>query len=1712
MLHFDLFDNQFASENYYKLLGFIFATTEEDLDTDSRYVLFALNVNELLTGEYDFAFLTKKINAEVNRLISAYPKMEVFIPVLDFNHVHQRYSEEKVTEYLSNQILLLDSDSIIFSNVPTAIVKTLIGRIPRGDKDRMFWRRKQFCLFYTYETDKANNRIYYTEIFGGVNRNEYKLLMVKLISTHLTFEDYQTSGPNKIFSVGTIENLSASPLFINTAGIVQNFEVIILSADKTLFEHSMEYILNTDIYELKNDFAGYMIKNSHFRLGSKVHIRDFVYAKRIFQNSFFTNRFAFLIAKYIVARYPSVYSLTIIGYGMYSQLLINRVSSILLKHIKNPGVTINYDMVSDAEDPHLIRNVQFNKWVLAIVPINTTFSTTVKIENLIKAKIGNDKEIKPLYPSVNAILVTHGNFNDPNYIRKLNLTFSRKSVQSGDKLISTSPYQILKWKKIRPLKQLVTVTTNPPDSEERIQKYLISIPSVLYLPESCPLCFPDNDLEERKQQELHEEVLLETDKTSVTPDLLLNLPESFKISLDLVDNDIFLNEEALIQGHVIYKGNHFTHFIKPEAFFHTYINQIEQWAATLRLQMLRMSPELHSSGVLLISAGDRNNTYFTDFINRQIFDDSGVIIHYDIALQSTENFVKFFSPHIWQATYIFYVDDILQGGKTLLKINDLVNYCNANNPKKKKINRGLDGVFTIISKTPSYTRDNISAHLTDVFKLPDKETPNKIRYSAFFYLNIDTVSRGQCPECKTRTKNISLSESCVLDSVKHYFLDKAAKLTAINIADVFQSAEIENTSSWYRYNPLVSEFKKFPWNSDSSDETKTFWRHFETGRLPKKGYLRLLVTHQLNYIFSNVGDIRKGFSKLLKYDRPRSAVEINMLFTRLLNEVKIRAPFDNWYKSFDMYLTLLYDEIIEELIVKILTEAPLNNIKEIKEKIFLKINLDLDQLLSEYESKPFSFKDFRKIKFLIKRSALLGSNYPIHIKTLKKIKRIYDEYLPNVPAFEKRRKAWHYIHSDFLKKNSTAIHKDAEAKSRIAYVSQAIRNILYVEATVREFSYFFVSVVKEITTNNDAKILRLEKNMDTLFSDEPVSEYNINYKKTENTRDFMYLLRLVKYENVSVVRKGVELIYGVFLTKKFHTFRLEDETKDSFSEFRTQIEIVLETAFKDYRLIHLKNYLKVESLEQWKRSNFLDFINFIQFLYTYTLLLNEQEHARTEENLEVKTKNILNNFFRTAGDPEFTTDGENYFQFKENNEKAGAFMVLKYDDREADVIREKKMLIAQATEPTNQRNHIINSTIDSNSLSYIMINGVSNKDFSISYDTYNDDGNRAARKKKPWIIWELQRSIVNEEVIWKSVRGNIYSIEDKIQSQSDLLKSIDRNGFLPNEFTEAIYLPSDTNYLTFIRLSDVNLNRENFESNGKAVICLYTDHQNENGTNNAEEIHRLRLSFCLLPLITRFINKNYDSSAILNSLISVRQQLVERERHHHGHKHLLQELVTLSKKTGNKNHRRIVIDVMHNLLASAEDIDESIDLYNGWGRERSNAGLLYSVEIDELGIIEISIEKLFEQIKFLYEVILVNVIEGTPVIKDPVRIESSFLVDENKVVIIPFKLFTVVISEALVNAKKHCRIENRDLTMIFSQEDGLLMLSLVNESREIPDVKMKRLNRSNKGDVHGLGLIDKISFGQYEKVSKKYCNRKTDSSSQTTYQYEIKIPIAIYNT
>ncbi|MCL2311333.1 MAG: hypothetical protein FWC41_02420, partial [Firmicutes bacterium] len=193
------------------------------------------------------------------------------------------------------------------------------------------------------------------------------------------------------------------------------------------FEQGDSYFENEAKEKLDNlldeKTQGYKWENTHLRIGSKLHLDDFVYGKKMFQQSKEVSSFAFLLSRHI---YKNIYDdiakiskekeivYTLIGYGYYSELLVSQTRGFVERLFHQTELQckpkIEYVIVRDEDKISFSRYIhdlklrdkelnnkfkdkkeqQFlNEYeqqlseekLIIIVPISSTLTTCLKIEN-----------------------------------------------------------------------------------------------------------------------------------------------------------------------------------------------------------------------------------------------------------------------------------------------------------------------------------------------------------------------------------------------------------------------------------------------------------------------------------------------------------------------------------------------------------------------------------------------------------------------------------------------------------------------------------------------------------------------------------------------------------------------------------------------------------------------------------------------------------------------------------------------------------------------------------------------------------------------------------------------------------------------------------------------------------------------------------------------------------------------------------------------------------------------------------------------------------------------------------------------------------------------------------------------------------------------------------------------------------------------------------
>lgn len=1466
-----------------------------------------------------------------------------------------------------------------------------------------------------------------------------------------------------------------------------------------------------------NSITGYKISKSHFKLGSKAHIRDFIYAKRLFQNSFFAHRFSFIVAKYLKDYFiknplKEGESLTLLGYGEYSQMLINRVERMLQPTIKN----INHDMVRDVEHPDLIKGEKLNDNVIIIVPISTTFSTSIKVENMVEKMIKEGIcNSKILQPYLNLILVSHNDVSDSEYAENLN-TYLK---QEGDFIADNKfhPYKLFNWTDVDATNKIVTIKTNPNSDTSKKQKFFISIPSVWDLPETCQFCIPKDNI-------LKEKPLLETDKASVTPDLLLELPQSFKNNTYSANKEIVINEDSILSGHIEYLGNHYLHYIKPVEFYKKNEEEIIKWAKE-RKNDLKKWENLYQSKVLLISPSQQSNTYFVELINRYVFEDSATIIHYEILGDFVENYQKFFGEEVNSSVYTFYIDDFIQSGKTFHLINDFVKLCkklsdNSSSPD------GCNGVFTLINKTDNFSYTDILAHLN---KPSVENISDYKRYFAFYDVKIHAINKDNCPLCNEQKRYKQLAESSMLDTIRHYFLNKQVKLNTQKITEVEKLY-----SDWYKYHPLVDETKEVPWNG-SHQFSIAKWHTYLANNFPDKKYLKLLIKHELNYLLSTDVKLRDKLNQdISEIDIPENYKANEELFEDLKNKLFASKSISKITSTLNPITGIIFKGICEQLIIKVFTLHPFVNVKALRQKAFSWVLMELEKTMTKIISSPrMNFKDFRYLKFLLRRATLMGSNYLIRSETLNNLREIFKKYPPEkkkeVEDLRSRRildfqgqlalmqkeverinendssidlKISYYENilkkgkllpfSDGSKLNKLKIEKlDLKASllvanAKISYIRQALNNISYKEASLSEFSYFYVALIKELTLNNDSKVLILEENL---------LDIKLNIDK-EKESDFFFLVRLLQFENVTLIHQGFKIIVNDYFSQLKQSETNSENLicfsrKCSEKELEVKMKDAVKLALNDYRLSSFKIFLGIKDFESWSQST--DFPVYIHVLYLISALQKE-EIKPCNISLEEKTKAIIQNIYRIVAYPNFAPERDDYKtdiktgkeirDYKLDDIGLGGFLAIRYKGDKIEKTKPEEIIIAQATsehtKPTGPS--LMKVEIDNESLSYFLLNGISSRNSTVANELINSKESNIFDEYplKPWTILELQLKESEIEKYWLSTRGKVFPVNPELEFSFDDILFNKKEGKIKYGFTENLNIKGEPRQMLFFRIADIFQDNGKIKNIGQALVCLFNE---EKGF----DIKRVRLLLLIRTYLLSFTKTHFDSDS-LTAFVNEKIKLKEAEKLKHGYQYYLDGLYSLAKGDENfideQTEKSDISKLYFDLVKSGPL------LYTFFSdlEYRKAKGEIFDTKIWEdnfMPLVRFTSKSLLEKFEKMNRMILgtSNISNYPPIeIDNPQKFQFHKSIEDTNdlVVCFPETLIDIIFAEILINVKKNFP---NDLAELFfelkSTDSNSFEITFLNNFDEKKGLKHKGLLRVDKNNVkyntNGLGLIKRIT-------------------------------------
>ena len=1248
------------NENSCDFLRFKFVKDFNAENTENEKIIYGIKLKSLQEGEDDlWSDFRKNIPDSFNK-----PKGDKKIVSIDFLDVKE-LNARKLLCFLERVESELAGIHLIVYNIRTKLFSELKERAIANEN----WKTKKAILVYSYieikrtedgKKDKkkiVKDRFYFADILWGSNEKKFRSINKTISlnhfnSTTVLYDLRNNSGSNKL----SLPRTKSRPKpFFDTNRCLIPFDLLIKSEQKKdekekeeeeeiLFNYNAKTLFQNEIkeggktsdidnsqkedpseLELLISFVKaqkpYKISDSHFRLGSKIHITNFFYAKPFFQNSFFAQKYALLLARDLID--SNIYSvlegkkeLTLIGYGLNSELLVSYIKIMLQNYYteyeKKGDFEINFYTVNDMEE-YLLNNpsAQLYKNAIIIVPVATTFSTSTKIEKMLKDKYKKEtgEELNVLYPHRNILLVVDECFDhDDIIVKKTKEVNAKITVDKEEKEVILREYG---WKGINKKEKTVKITSfdsqsnNKPEEASLIeQKYIFHLTTEWNEIKNCQYCFSDRECIKVGERDClnplncpntnscasGERPLFDTDRASLTPELILNYPKARKINTGEVHPEaVIIEGDAIMYGHYERDLNHHHYYFNSDIFWKNNRGNVKDWLKGFKGKGA-FKINNGSDRIVILAPGHFSDAEFAAMINEQVFDNKATILHYDPKIENTQNFHLFYGEEIGKADRIYFADEAITSGIAFTAANSflkqvLTEYAKkqyesvkakdteetkkTKKTKKTEITKGFDACLLFMNRSSYYGFEDIKRKLghEQIYAFTDLYIP----YITF---------NNKCPLCEEIEKYKKLYENSYLTRIKMRFLVQQNKLRVIHI------------NSGETYKPDISDDKK------ARDE--------KNERVLKKAE----AMHRIYALFSG-GAGADWVLPNAKGEMPDFYEWVDSLLKRT------KTPFNkpNLKKDKKARPDCILSET-QIAILKNLTQAPFYNYKAIREKSFRWViellEYKIEQIRIVKEKRAVSKDSVKELKLLIRRATLLNSNYIMSYKLFFLLELLYD-----------------------------SVENEGDKRKE----------------ELRKFSVFFAAQINELLHNNEARSIELENRL----------EY---FEKRKGGFLFKQLIQILREENGAIIRTFVDFFMEE-LRGIPKAANLEDSIKDR-----------LKGLGKYFRYTQLSDFLERTKIPP--KGDISKDPALLKFL-VLKKLLKQQENDGAEKELLKQQKNDdgnessgtqeqngeqsqINRFLKLLHD--IVEVGINININKEDDKEVGCFAIVKYKQNNKNTERE----------------------------------------------------------------------------------------------------------------------------------------------------------------------------------------------------------------------------------------------------------------------------------------------------------------------------------------------------------------------------------------------------------------------------------------------------------
>ena len=452
-----------------------------------------------------------------------------------------------------------------------------------------------------------------TQIFCGETRNE--LYFANQVINHIYFSNNQDKNNNIFPRLDKEKEKELDQIFckfINS--LIFPYECL-----GNGFKEDVKTILETKI---DADEIGCKTPTAT-RIGSKMYINKFYEADFLFQNSYFTDRFAFLIVKDIYKKVKSG-KFILIGHKTYSELLVKKVKYFLDKLYNCEGNGNIVESIIATEDNNgdivfvnsneIFNRLEGQKYTcVTIVPIASTLSTNDKIIAYFKKRIPENTGIN--YLNYCSILVRDSKPKEPGE-SITNIEKQFKWIRLTDNMVETEfqnaksiNYALAVEGEWHNLIDLKTYPNNFAE-EEYINKSHNSSLNLLN-----NFRYPNAALPQKND--------IDDELCYFNNDLIF---PKYRTYQDLMDERINDMREYIYYGHIIHNESHHRYYFDTEGYIKDSNKSFfKMWLSYLK-ESLQETQKHSSIYNILIFPDNESESDFANQINDIVFNGNAFII------------------------------------------------------------------------------------------------------------------------------------------------------------------------------------------------------------------------------------------------------------------------------------------------------------------------------------------------------------------------------------------------------------------------------------------------------------------------------------------------------------------------------------------------------------------------------------------------------------------------------------------------------------------------------------------------------------------------------------------------------------------------------------------------------------------------------------------------------------------------------------------------------------------------------------------------------------------------------------------------------------------------------------------------------------------------------------------------------------------------------